>query len=88
VRFEVLTAATLKATSFCVVAPCRLLEPYRRFIDTTCLCYQGDGFVFAMMMEAAGTSETSVNFFMSALRQNSEDSPLHRIYYQRSGLSQ
>jgi hypothetical protein len=48
-RFQVLTAANMKLAVFCVVTPCSLVEVYRRFI--------------ALMMKAASTSETSVNFY-------------------------
>jgi hypothetical protein len=47
---------------FCVVAPCSLVEVYQRFI--------------ALMMEAAMTSETLVNFYQTIRRYNSEDSRL------------
>jgi hypothetical protein len=33
--------------------------------------------LIALMMEAAGTSETSVNFYQTARRYNLEDSHLH-----------
>jgi hypothetical protein len=46
---------------FWVVAPCSLVEVYQRFI---------------LMMEAAGTSETPVNFYQTTRRNNSEDSHL------------
>jgi hypothetical protein len=41
VRFEVLTASSMKMTVFWVVAPCSLLEVYRRFRGTCCLHHQG-----------------------------------------------
>jgi hypothetical protein len=53
----------MKMAVFWVVAPCSLVEVYRRFI--------------ALMMEAASTSETSVNFHQTTWRNNSEDSHLH-----------
>jgi hypothetical protein len=43
-RFEVLTAVKirmLKMAVFCVVAPCSLVEIYRRFRGTCCLHHQG-----------------------------------------------
>jgi hypothetical protein len=33
--------------------------------------------IIALMMEAASTSETSVNFYQTTRRINPEDSPLH-----------
>jgi hypothetical protein len=35
-------------------------------------------YIIALMMEAARTSETSVNFYQTAWRNNLEDSYLHR----------
>jgi hypothetical protein len=37
VRFQVLTAASMKMAVFRVEAPCGLVEVYRRFRDTFCL---------------------------------------------------
>jgi hypothetical protein len=48
---------------FWVVAPHSLVEVYQRFI--------------ALMMEAARTSETLVNFYQTTRRYNPEDSHLH-----------
>jgi hypothetical protein len=56
-------------TIFWVVAPCSLVEVYRRF--------RGACSRFALMMEAAGTSETSVNFYQNTRRNNLEDGNLH-----------
>jgi hypothetical protein len=48
---------------FLVAAPCSLVvEVYRRFV---------------LMMEAARTSETSLNFYQTTRRYNPEDSHLH-----------
>jgi hypothetical protein len=57
VRFQVLTAASMKIAVFWVVAQCSLVE------DTD-------------VSEAAGTSETSVNFYQSTRCNNPEDSHL------------
>jgi hypothetical protein len=70
----------LKMAVFWVVAPCRLVEVYRRFRDASCLYHQGDdrpASIIALMMEAASTSETSVNFYQTTRRYNPEDSHLH-----------
>jgi 16S rRNA C1402 (ribose-2'-O) methylase RsmI len=48
---------------FWVVAPCSLVEVYQR--------------CDALMMEAARTSETLVNFYQTRRRYNPEDSHLH-----------
>jgi hypothetical protein len=47
------------------VSPCSLVEVYRRFI--------------ALMMEAASSYETSVNFYQTTGRNNPEDSHLQII---------
>jgi hypothetical protein len=44
VRFQVLTAANMKMTVFWDVAPCCLLEVYRRLRGVCCLHHQGDHF--------------------------------------------
>jgi hypothetical protein len=59
----------MKLAVFWVVGPCSLAEVYRRFSRACCL-YQ------RAMMEAASTSETSVNFYETTWRNNPEDSQL------------
>jgi hypothetical protein len=119
VRFQVLTAASMKIAVFWVVVPCSLVEVYRRFRGACCLQHQGDRtqdshlhtcrrknlkshlvnlygeatlcyirrfealqikkakrlcpLLIALMMEAASTSETSVKFYQTALRNIPED---------------
>jgi hypothetical protein len=51
VGFEILTAASMEMAVFCDVAPCSLVEVYRRFRGTCCL-----------IIEVASNSETSVNY--------------------------
>jgi hypothetical protein len=58
---------------FWVVAPCSLVEVYQRFREPCCLHHQDNE---ALMMEAARTSETSVNFYQTTWRYNPEDSHL------------
>jgi hypothetical protein len=41
-RFQVLTAASMKMAVFWVAAPCILVEVYRRFRGACCLHHQGD----------------------------------------------
>jgi hypothetical protein len=74
---------------FWVVAPCSMVEVYRRFRGSCCLHHQGDD-VSYLMMEAASTSETSVNFYQTTRRNNPEDSHLrtnrreklkHRLWF-------
>jgi hypothetical protein len=60
VRFQVLTAASIKFRVFWVVALCSHFEVDR--------CFRG-----ALMMEAVCTSETSVNFNVTTRRYIPED---------------
>jgi hypothetical protein len=62
VRFQVLTAASMKMAVNWVVGPCSLVEVYRHFRGA-----------YTLMMKAASTSETSVNFYQTARRNNPED---------------
>jgi hypothetical protein len=69
----------MKMAVFWVVAPCRLVEVYQHFRGPCCLHHQGDEWaisLIALMMEAARTSETLVNFYQSTWRYNPEDSHL------------
>jgi hypothetical protein len=61
-------------TVFWVVAPCSLVEIYRRFRGACVL-----------MIEATSISETSINFYQTTRRNNPEDSHLyiHSEYIQR-----
>jgi hypothetical protein len=70
VGFEVLTAVSTKMAVFWIVAPSSVVEVYRRFRGPCCLYHQG-------IMEAAGTSEMSVNFYHPTRRNNPEDSHLY-----------
>jgi hypothetical protein len=56
----------MKMAVFWVVAPCNLVEVYHRFRGPCC-----DELA---LMEAARTSQTSVNFYQTTLRYNPEDS--------------
>jgi hypothetical protein len=77
-EISVLAAASMKMTVFWVVASCRLVEAYRRFKGTCHLLFQDDD---ALMMEAASTSETSVNLYQTTRRNNPEDSHfLHSVF--------
>jgi hypothetical protein len=53
----------MKMAAFWVAAPCGPAEVYQRFI--------------VLMMEAARTSETLVNFYQTTRRYNPEDGRLH-----------
>jgi hypothetical protein len=63
VRFQVLTAASIKITAFWNVAPCSLVDVYRR-----------SEVLAASIIRAMSTSETSVNFYQTTRRNNPEDS--------------
>jgi hypothetical protein len=69
VGFEVLTAVSTKMAVFWVVALCSLVEVYKSFGGLCCPHHQ-------VMMEAAKTSETLVNFYQTTWRYNAEDSHL------------
>jgi hypothetical protein len=61
---------------FWVVATCSLVEVYQRFRGPCCLHQEGNDAIIALMMEAARTSETLVNFYQTTRRYNPEDSYL------------
>jgi hypothetical protein len=65
VEFEVLMVVSTKMAVFWVVAPCSLVEAFR-FIT--------------LMMEAARTSETLVNFYQTTRHYDPEDSHLSISY--------
>jgi hypothetical protein len=65
VRFQVLTAVSMKMVGFWDVAPCSLVEVYRRF---KVLAASIISVVIALTMEEAGTSETSANFYQTIRR--------------------
>jgi hypothetical protein len=57
-RLQVLIVASLKKTVFWVVAPCGVIEVYQ--------CFRGAyHLIIRVMMEAARTSETWVNFYQT-----------------------
>jgi hypothetical protein len=64
----------MKMAVFWVVAPCSLVEVYR-CLDVLAATIIGmmDDRSIALMMEAASTSETSVNFYQTTRRFNPED---------------
>jgi hypothetical protein len=77
VKFQVVTAVSMMMTVFWDVAPCCFAEVYRRFRGPCCLHHQGDeSGVIALMMVAASTSETSVNFYQTTRRNIPQDSNL------------
>jgi hypothetical protein len=68
----------MKMTVFWDVAACRLEQIGRSFRSAYCLDHQGPTVsIIALMMEAASTSETSINFYQTTWRNISEDSHLH-----------
>jgi hypothetical protein len=67
-RFVVLSAASMKMAVFWVVAPCILIEVYRRFRGACCLHHQGES-----------SSETSVNFYQTTRCNNPKDSHPHGL---------
>jgi hypothetical protein len=75
-HFSMWSYIILRWAVFWVVAPCSLVEIYQRFRGPCCLHYQGDESLIALMMEAAKSSETLVNFYQTTRRYNPEDSDL------------
>jgi hypothetical protein len=69
VTFQVLKAARMDMTVFWEVAPCRLVEVYRRFSGAY---YRA----ITLIMEAVSTSETTENFYETVRRNNPEDGHL------------
>jgi hypothetical protein len=57
---------------FWVVAPCPLVEVYRRFRGVTAS-------IIALMIEAASASKSSVNFYQTTRRNNPEGSHIHAL---------
>jgi hypothetical protein len=76
VRFQVLTAASMKMAVFWVVASSSLVDVHRRFRGACCFHHQGDDRGIALTMEAASASETLVYFYQTTRRKNPEDSHL------------
>jgi hypothetical protein len=72
VRFQVLTAASLKMTVFWDVESCKLIETDRRFRGVYCL--------ISVTMEAINASEMSANFYKTIRRNISEDGHLENAY--------
>jgi hypothetical protein len=62
----------MKIAVFWVIAPCSLLDVYRRFRGACCRHHQGN----VWRMDIAGTYETSVNLYQSARRNSPDDSHL------------
>jgi hypothetical protein len=60
---QVFAVVSVKMTAFWNVAPCSLVEIDRRFRGAYCLHHQ-----IALVIEAVSTSETSVNFYVTAGR--------------------
>jgi hypothetical protein len=67
----------VKKADFWVVAPCSLVDVNRRFRDACYLHHYGDDLLITLMMEAASTSEMSVNIYQTAWLHNPEVSHLH-----------
>jgi hypothetical protein len=65
----------LKITVFWGVAPCSLVELYRRLRGGCCHHHPG-----AQFLVAATTSETSVNVYQATRCNNSEDNHLHMVW--------
>jgi hypothetical protein len=73
VRFQLLTAASVKVVILWNVADCSLVE-----IDRS---LRGAYYLAALMMDAVRTSETSVSFYQMTRRNIAEDSNFRNIFY-------
>jgi hypothetical protein len=62
----------MKMAVLWVVAPCRLIEVY----DVSEALAAARGLLIALMVEAASTSKTLVNFYKTTRHNNPEDSHL------------
>jgi hypothetical protein len=72
-RFQVLTAASMKFRVFCGALLCSQTDVNRRFRGACYLHHQG---IATLMMEAARTSETSVYMCLTTRHYIPEDSEL------------
>jgi hypothetical protein len=76
VRFQVLTAASMKMAVFWDVAPCSLVDIGRRFTGAYCPHHQGDETLIAVMMGTVSTFETSADIYQTTRRNIPEDNHL------------
>jgi hypothetical protein len=81
VRYQVLTAASMKTTVCCDVAPCSLIEVYHRRLRGACCLHHQDLMIIALIMEARSTSDTSVNFYQTTRRYTPEDGHLQGLNF-------
>jgi len=79
VRFQVITAASMKFWVFCDVAP-DSFQVVRRFRGAYCIHHQGVEWFIALIMEAVRTSVTLVNFNVTTRRYIPEDFKLQSEY--------
>jgi hypothetical protein len=71
--------ASMKMSFFWVVVPCSLVEVYQHFRRDCCFIIIIIIITITLIMEAAGTSEMSVNFYQITRCNNTEDSHLFYI---------
>jgi hypothetical protein len=74
-RFEILTAVSMKMAVFCTVAPCTLVEVYRRFRGACCLHQHGYPY-YGDSTHLWNVGKTSTRLHGA---NNSEDSHLLRL---------
>jgi hypothetical protein len=65
----------MKMAVFWIVTSCNLVEIHHHLRDTCCL-HPKSSLPIALMIEAAGASETLVNFYQTTQHLNPEDSHL------------
>jgi hypothetical protein len=76
-KFEILTAVTMKNTVFWDATPCNLIEVYRRFVGTYCLHLQGRG--ISRARKQASSARITVRPWR--WRHVPEDSILNIVYF-------
>jgi hypothetical protein len=67
----------MKMNVLWVVVSRILVEVYQWFRGVCCPHHQGNESLNALIMEVAGTSEMSVNFYQTTWHNNPEDSHFH-----------
>jgi hypothetical protein len=84
VRFQVLAVVTMNITVFWVLAPCSLLETYRRLRGSYCLHHYGD----LPDDGAVSISETSASFYETTQRNIQKTGTLNFALYSPNSMEE